>query len=540
MRRFARYLFLSLFLLPALATVGHGQAATRQETVVIGMARDPNPPIPTLIRGNVQAQEVSELLFLPLARLGPNNITVGEKDFVPELARRWNRRDSLTLVFEIDQRARWHDGTPVTAQDAALALNLARDSSVSAATALLLRRVASATAEDPGHLVVRFREAYDEQFYDVIYHVSPLPAHLVDTIPRGMLDKSAFAAAPVGNGPYRWSRRVAGQQLDLVANDRFFRGKPGPRRVSILVAKDTEALLNLLLSGSADMLQTLGPVSNVARVEADKRLSIYPVPSFSVAYLLFNQRDPNDLARAHPILGDRDVRAAIRMALDIPTMVKSTFGPWANVPVGPVPQLSWIREASARPAGADPAGARALLKARGWSDTDGDGILDRDGKPLTLSLIYPAPSAPRGQIALLVEQQLRQVGIRVELNRLEGAVWSDRRNKGQFDIDFASTTFDPAPSGLVQSWSCAGRGGNNVAYYCDPKVDSLLNRAQHSQKDARALYQEAVHTILADVAAVFVYSPTNPVSVARRIRRVELNPVAPLSGLWQWNPGPLP
>ncbi len=531
---------LSLLFLFAAATAATGQAATRQETVVILMGREPATPIPLLTQGMSANQDVANLLFLPLAQLGPNNITVGDKGFVPMLARSWVRRDSLTLVFEMDPRARWHDGVPVTARDAALALNLARDSTISAGTALLLRRIASATAEDALHLVVRFSEAYDEQFYDVIYQVSPLPAHLIDTIPKGALRQSAFASAPVGNGPYRWSRRVPGQQLDLVANDQFFLGKSGPRRVTILTVTDSDARINLLLSGGADVLQTLGTTTEIARVQADKRLAIFPTPSFTVGYLLFNQRDPTDLSRPHPILANRDVRAALQMALDIPAIVEATFGPWASIPVGPVPELSWIRDPSTRPAARNTTGALALLKANGWFDTDGDGYLDKSGKPLALSISFPGSSAPRAQIALLVQEELRQIGVKVELARLEGSVWNERRNKGNFDIDFGQATLDPSPYGLTQSWGCAGRGGSNVGHFCDPAVDSLLRAAQLSRKDALALYRQAVRTLVDDVPAIFVYSPTLPFTVAKRIRRVEINPTYLYSALWRWNPGPLP
>lgn len=521
----------------SLPTVARPQAATRNETVILVTGQEPAAPIPTLLGSNVMARDVSELLFLPLARLGPSNVTVGDKGFEPVLARKWSRRDSLTLVFELDPRARWQDGVPVTARDAALALNLARDPAVDPSRALLLRRVASATAEGDSQLVVRFREAYDEQLYDAVYHVSPLPAHLVDTIPAGALAKSAFASAPVGNGPYRWSRRVPGQQIDLEANDGFFLGRPGPRRITILVAGDAEARLNLLLSGGADAATNVGPVTNIARVQATPSLTIYPVPTLAVGSILFNQRDPADLARPHPILSDRDVRSAISMALDLTAMVRATFGTWAAVPVGPVPQLSWIRDPGARPPAANPAGARALLAARGWRDSDGDGVLDKGGRPLALGLNYPAQSAVRGQLAVLVQEQLRQVGIRVEINRIDGPVWQERRNKGDFDLDFGSATMDPSPAGLTQSWSCAGRGGSNVAFYCNPAVDSLLALAHRDRKKALSLYRQAVRTIVQDVAAVFVYSPTDPFTVASRVRKVEIPPAYPLAALWRWNPG---
>lgn len=538
MRRFSPLIILlSCLGLGAPAALA-AQAATRDQTILFVTGQEPATPIPTLLRSNVVARDVSELLFLPLARLGPGGVTSDDKGFEPVLAKRWTRRDSLTLVFELDPRARWQDGVPVTARDAALALNLARDSTVDASRALLLRRVASATAEDDRHLVVRFRESYDEQLYDAVYHVSPLPAHLVDTIPPGALSRSAFASAPVGNGPYRWVRRVPGQQVDLEASPDFFLGTPGPKRVTILIARDAEARLNLLLSGGADAASALGPLANISRVQAAPTLAVYPVPTLSVAYILFNQRDPADRARPHPILSDRDVRAAIVMALDLPAMVRATFGTWAEVPYGPVPQLLWIRKPGFRPPAANPAGARALLAARGWRDTDGDGVLDKGGRPLVLGLNFPAQSAPRGQLALLVQEQLRQVGIKIEVNRIDGPVWQERRDKGEFDLDFGNATMDPSPAGLVQSWSCAGRGGSNVASYCNPAVDSLLARAQHDRKNALSLYRRAVETIVNDAAAVFVYSTTDPFTVARRVRQVEIPAAYPLAALWRWDPGP--
>ena len=521
------------------AAAAHSQGATRQETVVIVGGQEPASPIPTLFANSASNKAVSDLLFLPLARLGPENITSGDKGFVPQLARSWTRRDSLTLVFEMDRRARWQDGTPVTARDAALAINLARDPAVDAQSALLLRLVAEATATDDSHLVVRFTEAYDEQLYDAVYHVSPLPAHLVDTIPRGALARSAFAAAPVGNGPYRWARRVPKQQLELTAYDQFFLGKPGPRRVLYLTVGDAEAQLNLLLSGDADVLAAPGTVSSVARVTADKRLRVYPMPTTTVGYLSFNQRDPADLGRPHPILSDPAVRSAIVRALDRRGMVQATFGPWASVPEGPVPQLSWIRDPGFRPAAADPASARAQLRARGWTDSDGDGVLDKAGKPLALGLNYPSQNAARGQLALQIQEQLRQVGIRIDINRLDGPVWVERRDRGEFDLDFAQGTMDPSPAGMVQSWSCAGRGGANKAHYCDPKVDSLLALALRApRKEALALYRQAVRTIVADAPAAFIYTLTTPMAVNARIRQVELIPMAPWSALWRWAPGP--
>src|SRR5690242_13573667 len=132
-------------------------------SIVIVSGQFPSQPIPTLTRGSAD-NDIADLLFLRLARLGPTLMTAGERDFVPQLARRWERKDSLTLVFELDPRARWHDGTPVTARDVAWSFVRAKNPDVAPAHATALRWVESATADGDRKVIVRFSKRYPTQF----------------------------------------------------------------------------------------------------------------------------------------------------------------------------------------------------------------------------------------------------------------------------------------------------------------------------------------------------------------------------------------
>jgi peptide/nickel transport system substrate-binding protein len=254
-----------------------------------------------------------------------------------------------------------------------------------------------------------------------------------------------------------------------------------------------------------------------------------------MGYLLFNQRDRTDRARPHPVLGDPAVRRAIRLALDRQAIVRATFDRFAEVPYGPVSQLLWIRAESPAPERQNLGDARRLLAARGWKDSDGDGVLDRDGVPLALALSYPLSSEVRRQVSLLVQEQLRRAGVRIEMVRLEGAVWNERRTRGDFDIDFSSVLQDPTPSGLTQGWSC--NGGTNVAKYCNPRVDSLLERAISDPDGGGPTWQEALRQIEEDAPAVFMYAPLNVYPVNRRLRDVRLRPESPWLQLWSWRAG---
>ncbi len=505
-------------------------------TLVIAVGAEPNAPVPTVGTGRAN-QDAIDLLFLRLLRLGPDLVTAGDNGFQPELARRWTRRDSLTIAFELDPRARWHDGTPVTTRDVVFAVERARDRAVSPSTALLLRSLNSVSAEGDRTVVFRFSRAYAEQVYDAMWHARPLPAHLLDTIPKERLAASAFVQQPVGNGPYRWDRREPGRQLVLAADPGFFLGRPGIGRVVFLLARDPEAQVNLLLDGTADALELL-PLAAVPRVQARSEFRIIAVPTTTVGYLLFNQRGFGDRGIAHPILAERDVRRALVMALDRPQLLRATFGPWATLPEGPVAQLHWVRRQGDPVIRHDPAAAGALLERAGWRDTDGDGIRDRNGQPLSLRFNLPGTSAVRVLAAAQIQEQWRRIGVRAELVRLDGPVWAERRGKGEFDVDFSSATLDPSPSGIFQSWSCAGRAGSNVAQYCSPGVDSLLDRAIAGQGDTRAIWHEAIRRMVDDAPAAFVYAPVNPTAIHTRFERVAIRPEAYWGAVWQWRVRP--
>jgi peptide/nickel transport system substrate-binding protein len=278
------------------------------------------------------------------------------------------------------------------------------------------------------------------------------------------------------------------------------------------------------------------PPSNLQRVAADRDLRLVPVPSATLGFLLFNQRARRDSTRPHPILADGDVRRALVLALDRQVLIRAVLGEYGEVPFGPASPVLWIRHGAGTPLPQDRAAAARLLAGRGWADHDGDGVLDRNGVPLELTLNYPASSQIRRTMAQLIQEQYRQLGIRLDLAQLEFPVWLERRDGGDFDIDFSSTTQDPSPSGLTQSWSCAG--GTNRAHYCDAAVDSLLTRAVASQGDTRTIWHRVLQRIEQDAPAAFLYALTYVYAVNRRYRDVTIRPESSWISLWRWSVAP--
>src|SRR5213083_3431725 len=194
-------------------------------TLVFAAAGEPDILLPPVTQQQY-AQDIFEQVFLKLADLGLSGNTVGDEDFQPQLAERWEWDDPLTLVFHLDPRARWQDGQAVTAGDVVFTYDAYTDSLVNSPFRSSLRLISAVTARDSLTAVFRFRQRYPEMFYDAVYQMRILPAHLLRTIPRDQWRSAPFGRAPVGDGPYRFVAWKAGESLELAADSTFYLGRP--------------------------------------------------------------------------------------------------------------------------------------------------------------------------------------------------------------------------------------------------------------------------------------------------------------------------
>lgn len=507
-------------------------------TLVIAIPRDAAYPIPTLWAGENTSREASDMMFLRLADFGPQIITSDESKFVPQLARRWTRPDSLTLVFELDPRARWHDGKPVVANDVIYALERARNPKYGGGSTAQLRHIASVTADGDSRVVVRFRQAYAEQLYDVVYHVPPLPSHLLAGINPDSLRTSAFASQPVGNGPYRFVGRVPGQRIELAANPDFFLGKPRIERVVMLVVTSADARANMLRAGEIDALDNAFSLPDPAQVNALPDYHYYPSPGGGIAYITFNQRNPSDTSQPHPILADRTVRRALVLAIDRERLAQSGLGPYTHAPGAPASPLVARAAAPPAPLPYNVQEAKRLLASRGWKDTNGDGTLDRYGTSLSLVLMVPNTSAYRRVMAAQIQEAYRQIGVQVDLQVLEPGVYGPRRAAGAFDIEFWAANQDPTPTGLVTSWTCTSEAFFNPGHYCNPIVDSLIAAGTASRKPVPGVWREVMKRISDDIPAMFVAGIVGYNPVHKRFQNVSLRPQSLWSDVWKWSVKP--
>lgn len=509
-------------------------------TAVIAEPGDVNVIFPPLTQSSTEIA-VSDLIFLKLADIGPSLNTVGDSGFVPRLADRWHFADSLTLVFHLNPKAVWEDGAPVTAQDVAFTFDVYRDTTLNVWSRPLLNGIASVTARDSADVAFRFTHRYPQQFYDATYQMRILPKHLLDTIPRARLSDAPFLRRPVGDGPYHLVRWVPGQTIDLAATPNFFLGRPGLARLIWRMTPDYNTALTQLVTGTADILElVLGP-ERIAQAQKAPDVQLVPYPSNAYTYLVFNLRDPHHLDRPNPLFHNRALRQAITLGIDRHAIIQALLGGQGQIPTGPTAPMVAIWNDSLQQLPFDSARARRMLDSLGWHGTKGGGIRERSGRRLAFDLEVPSSSSVRRQAAVIVQNQLRALGVAVRIRVVEFNTMVAHGNAGTFDVIFGGVSgIDPRPSAMLQYWGTASIGGDNYGGYSDPRFDSLVAAASAATDRAvvRRLWNEAIATINNDAPAVWMFTPAMFAGVNRRFEHVRIPPEQWTALLWQWTVPP--
>ena len=442
-------------------------------------------------------------------------------EYLPRLADSWEMsEDHTSMTFHMNKNAKWHDGEPLTADDVVFTLKAVTsekmDNYYRSKFVCLAGTDDNGICASPDDLQVEAIDDYtvkvglktpkDEQtvLSTLCSFFYVLPQHILDTGDYSDINSSDFWTSPVGAGPFKYVKDIAGEQLEMTANEDYYLGCPDFKTFVIKVVPAT-SLTAGLLNGEIDVVGAGSiPLSDWGTIESSDNLVAESIPSYAYQYMEFNLSDGNDAFQ------DAAVRIAFDKAIDKQLIVDQLMAGEGQVAVGPMPKYHPYYNDALEGNSYDPNAAKSALEAANFD-------FNR-----TYRLIVPQGNQVREQSALIIQQNLKDIGIKVEIETYDFATLLEMMRNGDFDLGLlgGGSNIDPNESAVIvkpgsaQNYSLLTDG---KWYDLAAKGDSLVNF--NERKEAFDAYQAA---LVEDQPYIWLYHQNNLQAHSTRIAEIPM------------------
>jgi peptide/nickel transport system substrate-binding protein len=421
------------------------------------------------------------------------------------------------IRFTLRDGVRWHDGAPFTSADVAFTCKAIMDEKVASPRRSDFDLVSSVETPDPRTFVVRYKKPFSPALLSWMGAI--LPEHLL-----GKLDPSrwpeSYNRKPIGTGPFKFGSWKTNEFIRLVKNPDYFLGSPWLDSVVFRVLPDPLTLQLAFQTKQVDFWN-VDPWA-VKSFEKDPLFDLFSAPGQAYNYIGWNLR--------RPLFSDPRVRKALAHAVNVPEMIKYIIYGRGVQSTGIFTPQMWFFDPSVKPLRYDPAAARSLLDEAGWK-VGPDGIRVKDGKRFTFTLLANNGNEVRRDIATLVQDDLKRIGIEVKVEIYEWAVLLKRFvSKGEFDsiVMGWGLGYDFDQYAIWHSSQTHPEELNFIGY-ANPTVDHLLTelRQEYARPEIIRLAGKLQKEIYADQPYLFLFVPESTSVMWKdsyRIRRPGPNP----------------
>jgi peptide/nickel transport system substrate-binding protein len=498
------------------------ETATYGDAVIEGTIGEPSTLIP-MLAGDSASHSVAGMIFNGIVKYHTDLSVIGD------LAESWTiSSDGMVITFRLKKGVKWADGVEFTADDVMFGYKTIID-----------EKTPTPYKED--YMQVKKFEVLDRYTFRVTYKKPFAPAltswgNLI-VLPKHLLEgkditKSDFGRNPIGTGPYNLKRWISGQEVVLDSNRSYFDGRPYIDRYIYRVIPDPATLFLELQAGGIDMMG-LTPIQYTKQTDTDffrKNFQKFRYPVFNYTYMGFNLK--------HPWFKDKRVRQAIAHAIDKSEIIDVVLFGLGSPATGPYVPNTWPYNPDVKKYEFDPEKAKRLLREAGWEDTDGDGIIEKDGKPFQFTILTNMGNRLRINTATIIQWRLAKIGIKVEIRLLE---WSTLINefidKRRFEAVILgwSIGLDPDQYDIWHSSKTREKEFNFVSYN-NPLVDALLEKGRRTFdiKERKKAYYKIQEILADDLPYIFLYVPDAIPIVHSRIKGIKPSPIGISYNLPKW------
>ncbi len=479
-----------------------------------------------LVTGEARTQEVlRSMLLMTLLRFDP---ALG---YEPYLAASWELLGDTGAVFRIRDDVFWHDGVRTTAYDVAFTYARATDPGTGFPNTGFFAGWGAAEVIDSFSVRFRFEPQADPLAGLPVFPI--MPRHLLDSIPPDRLRQAAFNRAPVGNGPFRFVSQRPNDRWVFEANPDFpegLGGRPYLDRVVWRVIPENQAQVTGIRAGTVDLIMAARS-DRLRDLDARPELRAIVRPSRKYQFIGWNGlRRPLD---------DPRVRRALSLGINREEMLEVLRAGYGRLAVGPIDPDHWAYHDGLEPLPYDTAAAMALLAEAGFTDRDGDGVLeDGAGNDLVITLSAPNTEYNRN-VAEKVHSDLRRIGVVLEIRVLDFATIIARVFSGERDFDGVILAWEAGfrPGELRDLFHSGAIGGQfQLASFADPEVDRIIDEASRIADRAVAapLWHRLQEILREEQPWTFLYYTPDLYVVRERVRGVEMDVRGALESLPRW------
>jgi peptide/nickel transport system substrate-binding protein len=476
---------------------GCGNRRPSPQTVVMLIENSPTSLDPR-IGVDGQSEYIGSLIFDSLVRKDPHfNVQ-------PWLATSWETPDPLTYRFHLRTGVYFHNGKPLTAADVKYTLDSMRNGTVITAKAASFARVDHIDAPDPATVVMHLKQPDAALLWN-------LSDGAIGIVPVG--SGRDFAFHPVGSGPFRFISQMQDDEVILERNEHSWQPRPNIARIRFAVVPDAITRALELQKGSGDVCINCLTADMVSALAKRPNLLVETTPGTKLNYISFNTQDS--------ILRDVRVRQAIAYAINRPLIIQSLWRDQARIAESLLPTQHWAWTGDVQQYPYDPARANALLDAGGWKR-------GRDGVRFHLAMKTSTDESSR-LLAMIMQQQLRDVGIALEVRSFEFATFYSDISKGAFQmytLRWLGGNEDPDIFRYAYDTASFPPRGANRGHYSNPELDKLIREASMSsdQGRRRADYVKVQQIVAADLPSINLWYLDAVLVHTRRLGNIQISP----------------
>ncbi|MGH7461271.1 MAG: ABC transporter substrate-binding protein [Longimicrobiales bacterium] len=514
-----------------LAACGGGRDATPGglSTVIVGMNSDVAGFNTVTYTDQYTGELIDNALFTPLVRYDEN------LQVKPHLAESWDLTGDTGVVMRLRRDVKWQDGPPVTAEDVKFTFDMAKDpSSASLMGSSFLGNVDRAEVVDSFTIRFHFARPHGQAMEDFAW--SPMPKHLLGNVAAAELKNAPFNRQPVGSGPFKLTQWQANQRVVLEPNPAFPEalGGPGLSRIVLRIIPEASTMFTELKTGGVHVDIALQP-EQTREVKSDSNLQLFSFPGRTFYYIGWNnKREPFTRAA---------VRRAIALGINRQEIIDALLFGQGTIATSTVPSWHPLYPKDVQPLPYDPTQAQQLLEKEGWHDSDGDGIRDKNGKPLRFVMLSSTNALNRSVVEML-QAQLRRIGVDAQPRALEFQTMRAQHVARDFDAVFTNWKLDnfqmaATPNALFHSLFANQAGSNNRSSVSIPALDRLLDQvaATTDEAQARTLFAEMNEVLKQEQPVTFMYWFNELAAARKEVQGVTMDQRGEFVNVADWSIG---